>query len=252
MSKLFRYELRLIACNRFYGVIAAISILLGWLILSTRTIRGVAHTAPFSPWSFGSYLADMLPFLGLALFFLTKSSAQGLAAERVIAASSVRPAAHLAIRIAAAGTAWLGLAGVTVLTGILFLRVLFRAAVSIPALLIPAAYTLIPAMLFLLGLASLATLLGRRLFWAAPLLLLALHGLPHPVWADLAGATFYASYPLSFAAPDPVFAAPLSFYAGRLAYSLAGLFMLKLVFVRKAALERRVHYSWHTPRIPGE
>ena len=44
----------------------------GWQVLGGTTILGVAHTAPFSPWSFGDYLSRMTPLLWVGvLFFLT-------------------------------------------------------------------------------------------------------------------------------------------------------------------------------------
>ncbi|RAZ93293.1 hypothetical protein DK853_41025, partial [Klebsiella oxytoca] len=43
----------------------------GWLTLTGFVIRGIAHTAPFSPWSFGYYLSQTLPLICLGeLFFL--------------------------------------------------------------------------------------------------------------------------------------------------------------------------------------
>ena len=70
MNKIFRYELRRMVFSKFYLGLSAVTIWYGWQLLNTTTILGTAHTAPFSPWSFGSYLSQLLPLLCVALLFL--------------------------------------------------------------------------------------------------------------------------------------------------------------------------------------
>ena len=72
MRKIFLYECKRLLWNKFFFGILLILLLFGWQVLDQVTIQGVAHTAPFSPWSFGDYLSRMLPLLWIgALFFLT-------------------------------------------------------------------------------------------------------------------------------------------------------------------------------------
>ena len=72
MNKIFRYECRRLLWNKFFIGLAVVLLLYGALVLHGVTILGVAHTAPFSPWSFGDYLSRMLPLLWIGmLFFLT-------------------------------------------------------------------------------------------------------------------------------------------------------------------------------------
>lgn len=72
MGKIYRYECRRLLWNQFFAGLAAVLLGYGALILRGVTILGVSHTAPFSPWSFGDYLSQMLPLLWIgALFFLT-------------------------------------------------------------------------------------------------------------------------------------------------------------------------------------
>ena len=71
MNKIFRYELRRLLWNRLFFGILLVSLGYGWLTLTGSVVRGVAHTAPFSPWSFGYYLSQVLPLICLGeLFFL--------------------------------------------------------------------------------------------------------------------------------------------------------------------------------------
>ena len=72
MGKIFRYELRRLLWNKIFFGILAVSMGWGWVLLTGEVILGIANTAPFSPWSFGYYLARLLPMLCLGeLFFLS-------------------------------------------------------------------------------------------------------------------------------------------------------------------------------------
>lgn len=75
MGKIYLYELRRTVRSKFFWGLLAVCLFFGWNTLKTATIRGAAHTAPFSPWSFGAYLARLLPLLGVALLFSNGTSA---------------------------------------------------------------------------------------------------------------------------------------------------------------------------------
>ena len=68
MGKIYLYELRRTVRSKFFWGLLAVCLFFGWNTLKTATIRGAAHTAPFSPWSFGAYLSRLLPLLGAAVF----------------------------------------------------------------------------------------------------------------------------------------------------------------------------------------
>ena len=67
MGKIFRYECRRLLWNKFFIGLAVVLLLYGVFVLHAVTILGVAHTAPFSPWSFGDYLSRMMPLLWLGM-----------------------------------------------------------------------------------------------------------------------------------------------------------------------------------------
>ena len=69
MRKIFRYELRRAVCNKFFLGLLVVSLYFGWQTLNSEVIKGIAHTAPFSPWSFGYYSAQVCPLLSVALLF---------------------------------------------------------------------------------------------------------------------------------------------------------------------------------------
>lgn len=70
MTKIFRYELRRLLLNKFFFGFLLVLLFYCWQVLSTETVQGVSYTAPFSPWSFGCYLARVSPLICLGeLFF---------------------------------------------------------------------------------------------------------------------------------------------------------------------------------------
>ena len=90
MRNIFFYECRRLLGNKFFLGILLILLLYGWQVLDQATLPGVAHTAPFSPWSFGDYLSRMLPLLWIGtLFFLTFFTSEK--ARRVTFLRTLRP-----------------------------------------------------------------------------------------------------------------------------------------------------------------
>ena len=73
MYKIFWYECRRLLGNKFFFGILLILLFYGWQILDRVTILGVAHTAPFSCWSFGDYLSRRSVFSDF--FHLRKGAA---------------------------------------------------------------------------------------------------------------------------------------------------------------------------------
>lgn len=209
MAKLFRYECKRLLWNKFFFGILAALLLYGHQVLSGATVLGVAHTAPFSPWSFGDYLSRILPLLWMGtLFFLTFfTSPKARRAAVLTDAAPMAPGRYAAARCGAA------LAG----TGILALAGLLEAAIFYgtyfgwfgwESLLLPAAVTLIPALLFALGS---GWLLGRIRSWLLyvwmPLPALCML-LPLPEALGLWNGSFFSEYPLTLGTLDPAFELP--------------------------------------------
>lgn len=223
MIKIFCYELRHLILNKLFAGILAISLAYGWLTLTSVTILGTANTAPFSPWSFGEYLSRLLPMICLGeLFFLTFfTSGRERRAAVITRAAPVSRGRYAAARCGAVllGTAVLALC----LTGMCwgFYARLFRWT-AFAGLLAPLALTLLPAVIFCLG-------LGWALGRVCPVLV---YGLMAAVfllsWAPLPQALgfslgrFFAEYPRTLGAPDPAFSVPAAVLCGRAAYVMAG------------------------------
>ena len=55
MIKIFRCECRRLLCNKFFIGLLAVLLFYAGQVFYAVALPGVAHTAPFSPWSFGAY-----------------------------------------------------------------------------------------------------------------------------------------------------------------------------------------------------
>ena len=106
MRKVMRYECKRLLWNRFFVGLVLVLLFYGWQVLGGTTILGVAHTAPFSPWSFGDYLGRMTPLLWVGvLFFLTFfTSPKARRVASLIDAAPMPPHRYALARCAAALT----------------------------------------------------------------------------------------------------------------------------------------------------
>ena len=209
MVKIFRYECKRLLWNKFFFGILAVTLFYGWQVLTGASILGVSHTAPFSPWTFGDYLSRLLPLLWIGvLFFLTffTSGAERRAAV-LTAATPVRPWQYALARLGAAltGTVLQSLA-VLLLSAVFYAR-MFRWY-SWGSLFLPAAISLIPALVFALGS---GWLLGRWRPWALYVWMLVSPvclALPLPESLGLWNGRLFAQYPLTLGTLDPAFTLP--------------------------------------------
>ena len=152
MRKIYGYELRRLVFHKFFLGILAVSLFYGWQVLSGETIRGVAHTAPFSPWSFGCFLGRTVPVICVGeLFFLTFYVSKAERRASAITNASPAPEAGRALaRCGAALTATALLLLAVLGLGLAWCLALFRQA-SLEQLLAAALCALVPPVLFCLG-----------------------------------------------------------------------------------------------------
>lgn len=238
MRKIFKYECKRLLCNKFFFGLLLVTLFYGWQVLNNVTIFGVSHTAPFSPWSFGYYLSRMIPMLWIGtLFFITFfTSPKAVRAAVLTDAAPAAPARYAAARCAAA------LAGSVLLS----LACLAEAAAFYGGcfrwyewgkLVIPAAVTLLPALLFALGS---GWFLGRLRPWlvyawmAVPFLCMVL---PMPEALGIWNGSFFTEYPLTLNALDPEFSMPVTAVLAQCASAAAGAAMFGLPIRKKM----RVH-----------
>lgn len=223
MAKIFWYECRRLLCSKGAAGLLVVTVAYSHVVMEGEILFGVAGTAPFSPWSFGVYLARVLPLLlaGLLLFLAPGSSRQAEGVRVLTRAACTRPAAYRAVRWGAVAAAFVLLTLAPVLYALWVYGSVFRFW-DLWSLLPPLALAWLPAGLLGMGLGLWA---GRLRPWAVfalmPLVLL-MGVLPLPGWLDLYGAGFFAQYPASLGQLDPAFSVPWSQGLGRGLCALAG------------------------------
>lgn len=223
MTKIFRYELRRLLLNKLFIGILVISMVYGWLTLTTATILGTANTAPFSPWSFGEYLSRLLPMICLGeLFFLTFfTSHQEQRVAVITQATPVPRRKYAAVRCGAVllGTAVLSLCVVGLCWG--FYVHLFHWT-GFSELLVPLLLTLLPAVIFCLGLGWALGGIHPALVYVLMAAVFLLSWAPLPQALGFSLGSFFADYPRTLGVLDPAFSVPAPVLCGRTAYLLAG------------------------------
>ena len=223
MGKIFLYECKRLLWNKFFFGLLLVILFYGWQVLRGVTILGVAHTAPFSPWSFGDYLSRMVPLLWIgALFFLTFFTSPR--ARRAAVLTDAAPMPHRRYALARCAAALAG-------TALLALACLGEAAVFYGGyfgwygwgeLALPALVTLVPPLVFALGSGA---LLGRLRPWLVYVwmpLPFVWAALPLPEALGIWNGSFFTRYPLALGTLDPAFALPAAVLAAQCALLAAG------------------------------
>ena len=223
MVKIFYYELRRLLGNRFTVGLLLVALLYGYWTMRGEILLGIANTAPFSPWSFGAYLAEMMPLLLVALlcFLSLLTSDTGKRVEILIAATPLSQAAHCRIRYTAVTVAFLVVTAVPVVYAVGFYGIIF-GAIDWSTLLLPLVITVFPPFLLVMGTGLWLGRVHHRLLMALVAVVLLLAVVPVPSWMDLYGGTFFSSYPDSLGVLDPPFQLPASVIAGKVTVSALG------------------------------
>ena len=209
MIKIFRCECRRLLCNKFFIGLLAVLLFYAGQVFYAVALPGVAHTAPFSPWSFGAYLGRLLPLVWVVL----------------TAATPADPRRYALARCAAAlvGVALLCLEALA-LAALLYAR-LFGwtdwGSLALPALVI-----LAPPLVFALGSGWLLGRLRPWLLYVWMLLPFALAALPLPEALGLWNGGLCTSYPLTLGMLDPAFSLPAAAWAVQGLLLAAGVLLL--------------------------
>ena len=245
MNKIFYYELRRIVSSKSFLGLGVVAFWYGWQILSTVTILGTAHTAPFSPWSFGSYLSRLLPLLCVALLFLiwNQCNAKARQVEELTNVAAQSPGNYWLVKCGAAVTAWLLLVLSLAVLGIGFLLALFGRDVLVSAYVIPALAAVLPPMILLFGTGLLAGSLHPSLLFGMMVLAFGLGFLSPPDSLDLYSSTLFSRYPLTLDHLDPAFSMSLTFLAGKCAMIFIGAAAFFIRFDGTKPAERKRKYD---------
>lgn len=224
MNKIFGYELRRLLWNKLFLGVMLVALGYGWLTLTGSVVQGIAHTAPFSPWSFGYYLSQTLPLICLGeLFFLAFfSSKEERLLQPLTQATPVKQRQYMALRCGAVLIATTFLCLCVVALAIWFYVSLF-GWMNYGELLCPALLTLLPPVLFCLGAGLVLSRFHPALIYALMAAVLLLCVLPLPPAVSFSLNTFFEKYPLTAGKLDPVFSIPSSVAISKIIVVLVGL-----------------------------
>ncbi len=231
MNKIFRYELRRLIWNKYFIGLLVINCIYAWYILTTETIAGVAYTAPFSLWSFGAYLACVLPFSIITVLFLISVyySKKERQVEVLTMVTPMNKAHYALVRNGAIAVCFLIICSIMFLMGIYFYSSYFDYE-KVVLYLLPFIMLVFPCLLFTLGIGHLAGRIHQGLLYVLMVIVLVL-GFANSGNFDFFGGWYFGSYPLSLPIGiegEPAFTVSSGFLAARLIYLTAGVILLTI------------------------
>jgi len=226
MSKIFRYELRRALLNKLYICLLIINGIYAWFVLSTQIVIGAAFTAPFSTWSFGAFLAGVMPMAILTTLFLLSIyySKNAKQAEALTSATPVDTAMYTLIKNAAVTLGFLLICVIAIILCVIFYGTVFNYW-HFARFILPAIVIIVPGFVFFMG-------LGRWLGGIRPWLLyvlipvsLGLTSIRMPGVLDFFGTEYFNNYPLGLPVGtdgEPAFVFSAMFLLVRVLYLVAG------------------------------
>lgn len=234
MTKIYKYELNRLLFNKFFLGLLAVTMVYSYMTMDSEIVLGVADTAPFSSWSFGAFLSQILPLLMVTLvFFLSFLCSPNEKQVQILTdATPVSHSEYLLVRYAAIVTGFIIISLAAVAVCLIFYANIFRftdfRGFSAPALL-----ALIPSLLLFLGMGTALGKLHPALVYVLVPVALLLPLAPLPYAADLYAGRFFAQYPASLGTVEPAFSVPASVLVGKAVCSLVGIGLTLLGFSRK-------------------
>nr|WP_236886694.1 hypothetical protein [Clostridium beijerinckii] len=229
LIKLLKYELKRLIINKFFLGLLIISAIYSYEVMTSDIILGVANTAPFSGWSYGEYLAKVLPILLVTLLFFI-SFLYSKQEKNVQDLTNATPIDQFKFQMLRFGTIIIGfvlISMIPILYSVWFYSVNFHF-LSFGGLVLPAFITLVPSMLFVFGIGSLGGRYHQGLIFGLMVVVLLINYVPLPYEVDLFGGNFFVQYPMSLSVVEPAFSIPIGVVIGKLIFGLTGLLMIIL------------------------
>lgn len=232
MLKIYGYECRRLLGGKAFLGMAAVTLWYALQLLRGTVIWGIAHTAPFSPWSFGYYLAALLPFLcGVGLLLLTGFFEPSAQQTLILVRATPIPPWQYALARCGVVASGLGLAGMCVVgMGVLFMENLF-GPVPLAGYGQVAVLTLLPLPVLVLGLGMALGNWGTAPLYGLAAVLFLLPGLSGR-W-EPTGLVFFREFPAALGILDPPLQIPPSLWWSRALVLLTGLLLLGVGAVKQ-------------------
>lgn len=194
--------------------------------MASEIVLGTANTAPFSGWSYGMFISKILPILLITLLFFVSFlySGQEQEVRTITDTTPIDPQRYGLLRCGAMIAGFLCIAAASMGASLFFYAVNFKFTDFTPFIL-PALITLLPGMLFILGLSIVAGRLHHALLYALMPLVLLFGYIPLPNAIDLFGNHLFQRLPAVLplgADGEPAFVIPAAVWLGKAAYSVVG------------------------------
>lgn len=232
--KIYKYELRRLLCNKFFVGLLVITMFYSYQVMDGEIVLGVANTAPFSGWSYGAFLSDILPLLLITLlFFITfLYSPNEKKVQTITDTTPMDPTKYRLIRCFAMITGFVISDVAAIAVSLVFYGRIFHFT-GFGGFVAPTLVALLPALLFILGIGMIAGKLHPVSVYALIPVVLLLALVPLPDAADLFCGSFFSNYPATLGVVEPAFSVPVFVMTGRCAYALVGLALIAAAVVKK-------------------
>lgn len=230
MSRIFKYELKRLIINKFFLGLLIISALYSHEIMCEDIILGVSNTAPFSGWSYGTYLAKVLPILLVTLLFFISFlyQKQEKSVQALTKATPIDPFKFQMLRFGTIIMGFVLISAVPIIYSLCFYALNFDFT-NFRSLVLPTVITLLPAMLFVFGLGVFGGQYHQGVVFVLMVVVILVSFIPLPYIVDLFGGNFFTEYPKSLNVVEPAFSIPTSVVIGKVIYGLTGLGMMLLL-----------------------
>ena len=226
MISLFKYELKRLLFNKFFIGLVIISAFYSHQIMYSDIILGVANTAPFSGWSYGEYLAKMLPILLVALLFFISFlySKQEKHVQALTKTTPIDPFSFQILRCITIFVAFILISIIPIGYSLWFYKVNFHFT-NFKSLVLP--------IVFVFGAGMIGGRFHESIVFMLMVAVILINYLPLPYALDLFGETFFTNYPISLNIVEPACFIHTNVLIGKCMYGLIGIAMILIASMPK-------------------
>ncbi|MGX9758645.1 hypothetical protein ACWYRQ_20395 [Clostridioides difficile] len=172
--KIMKYEMKRLLFSKVYLVLLLITGWFSYNVLKTKTIYGLNDTAPFSEWSYSSFLLDVNPFLlVIVLMFCTYIfSKKEEAVKTITMTTKIKPTTYFCLKSITVAVAYFITVTVVIAISFIFYNRVFQFN-NFGQLVKPILLILIPSVLFVSGMGMfIGNINGNLLYVFIPIIFL--------------------------------------------------------------------------------
>jgi len=193
---LIRHETKRLVFNKKFLYMILLLGLYTSDILLRLVIYGEYGTAPFSKWSYSSFITMISPMLMIILILLCTSvfSEKEIKAKKIIYSTPITQVKYYIIKASSIFTAYMSAALIPIIVSFIYYGIFFKFY-NYSSFIKPIIYFLIPSSILFLGVSMLIGRISLKLLYALiPFAFLNGLNFRFPVWIDLFGNNFLLDY----------------------------------------------------------